>query len=71
MSEFKLLLIDTAAGTPIQSYNGDPATLDFLKYDISSFVHYVRTQGSTLIIGRAAGVMCSLRWRSEKRHTRR
>jgi predicted membrane-bound spermidine synthase len=55
MSEYKLMLIDTAAGTPIQSYNGDAATLDMLKYDISSFVHYVQTQGSTLIIGSGGG----------------
>jgi len=55
MSEYRLMLIDTAAGTPIQSYNGDPAMLEFLKYDISSFVHYVRPQGSTLIIGSGGG----------------
>lgn len=55
LSRFLLILIDTAAGTPIQKFDGDLASVDFLRYDVTSLAHYVRPNGRVLIIGPGGG----------------
>ncbi len=55
LSRFLLLLIDTAAGTPIQRFDGNLASVDFLRYDVTSLAHYVRPNARVLIIGPGGG----------------
>jgi hypothetical protein len=49
------LLIDSCAGTPFVEFDGDLAKVDYLKYDVANFVHYVRPKGSLLIVGTGGG----------------
>jgi hypothetical protein len=49
------LLIDAAAGTAITNYNGDPTTLEYLKYDVTNIVHYIRADADLLVIGSGGG----------------
>jgi SAM-dependent methyltransferase len=51
----RLLLIDSAAGTPIQRFNGDLTTVQFLRDDITSFAYYLLDQPKVLIIGPGGG----------------
>jgi len=55
LSRFFLMLIDTAAGTPIQKFDGNLASVDFLRYDVTSLAHYVRPNARVLIIGPGGG----------------
>lgn len=50
-----LLLIDAVAGTPIQSFNGDLASVDFLRYDLTSLAYQLREAPNTLVIGPGGG----------------
>jgi MFS family permease len=51
-----LMLIDSKAGTPIQKWTtGDWASLDFLRYDLTSIAYYVLAEPSTFIIGPGGG----------------
>jgi hypothetical protein len=50
-----LLLIDSAAGTPIQRFDGDLNSVQFLRDDVTSFAYYLLGQPSVLIIGPGGG----------------
>lgn len=49
------LTIDNDAGTEIIRYNGDPATVPFLRYDVSSIGAQLRRGGTAAIIGVGGG----------------
>ncbi len=51
----RLLLIDGGAGTPIQAFNGDLQTVQFLRDDVTAFAYYVQPQPNVLIIGPGGG----------------
>ncbi|MBN1164635.1 MAG: hypothetical protein JXB45_08655 [Candidatus Krumholzibacteriota bacterium] len=47
---------DASAGTPITNFSGDISELEFLKYDVTSFVYHVQPQAeNTFIIGCGGG----------------
>ncbi|GAB4150752.1 MAG: hypothetical protein Fur0021_13810 [Candidatus Promineifilaceae bacterium] len=50
-----MLLIDAKAGTPIQRWDGDFATIDFLRYDLTSLAYYLLPQADSFIIGPGGG----------------
>lgn len=50
-----LMLIDATAGTPIQRFNGDLTTVQFLRDDITSFAYYLLDQPDVLIVGPGGG----------------
>jgi len=50
-----LLLIDAVAGTPIQGYDGALNQVEFLRYDLTSFVYHAIEAPSTLVIGPGGG----------------
>ncbi len=51
-----LVLIDSKAGTPIQKWTpNDWATIDFLRYDLTSLAYYVLPQANSFIIGPGGG----------------
>ncbi len=47
--------IDSEAGTPITRWDGDPARVDALRYDITGFAYHFRRGGHALIIGPGGG----------------
>jgi hypothetical protein len=49
------ITIDASAGTQIVNFVGDMATVEFLKYDITSFVHWLKKRAKMLIIGPGGG----------------
>lgn len=49
------LQIDACAGTPFVEFDGDPAKVEYLKYDVANFVHYLRPGGSQMIVGTGGG----------------
>jgi hypothetical protein len=49
------LQIDACAGTPFISFDGDVSKVDYLKYDVANFVHYLRPGGSLMIVGTGGG----------------
>ncbi|OGM22845.1 hypothetical protein A2961_01620 [Candidatus Woesebacteria bacterium RIFCSPLOWO2_01_FULL_39_21] len=49
------LLIDSGAGTALTKFDGDLSKLDFLKYDITSVAHYLKTDAEVLVIGMGGG----------------
>lgn len=51
----RLLLIDAAAGTPIQEFKGDLYWVSFLRYDLTSFVYHLVEKPETLVIGPGGG----------------
>ncbi len=51
----RLLLIDAAAGTPIQEFTGDLYWVSFLRYDLTSFVYHLVDRPETLVIGPGGG----------------
>ncbi len=59
--EFVMMNIDGLAGTAIFKMAGDPANVDFLRYDVTTLAHHVR-QGRAAIIGVGGGrdVMAAL-----------
>jgi len=50
-----MVLIDAKAGTPIQKWDGDWATVDFLRYDLTSLAYYVLPEADVFIIGPGGG----------------
>jgi hypothetical protein len=50
-----LLLIDSAAGTPIQRFDGDLNSVQFLRDDVTSFAYHLLNQPNVLIIGPGGG----------------
>lgn len=51
----RLLLIDAAAGTPIQEFKGDLYWVSFLRYDLTAFVYHLVEKPETLVIGPGGG----------------
>ncbi len=50
-----LLLIDATTGTPIQEFHGWLHEVEFLQYDLTSFVYHLIPQPQTLVIGPGGG----------------
>jgi len=50
-----LLLIDAVAGTPIQSFNGDLSTVQFLRNDLTAIAYHLIDDPTTLVIGPGGG----------------
>ncbi len=50
-----ILDIDAAAATVLTEFDGDLNNLNFLKYDITNIVHYIRPNSSVLVIGAGGG----------------
>ncbi len=48
------MVIDGEAGTPITEWNGDPATLDWVRHDVTTLPYYLR-RGSVAVIGFGGG----------------
>jgi hypothetical protein len=49
------LNIDANAATVITKFDGNPATVQFLKYDVTAMAHYLRPGNSILVIGAGGG----------------
>jgi hypothetical protein len=49
------LQIDACAGTPFVEFDGDLSKVEYLKYDVANFVHYLRPGGSQMIVGTGGG----------------
>ena len=49
------LFLDASAGTVLTGYDGNPADLEHLKYDVTNLVHYVRRDARVLVIGVGGG----------------
>lgn len=49
------IFIDAAAGTIMTGFKGNVKKLEYLKYDIINFVHYVRPDSNVLVIGTGGG----------------
>jgi hypothetical protein len=47
--------IDGAAGTVMYRFNGDLATLGFLKYDVTNLAYVIRNKGRSAVIGVGGG----------------
>ena len=50
-----LLLIDAVAGTPIQSFNGDLSTVQFLRTDLTAIAYHLIDDPETLVVGPGGG----------------
>jgi hypothetical protein len=57
--------IDSVAGTELTRYRGDQHDTDFLRYDITNLVHYVRPNRDGLVVGVGGGrdVLSALEFR--------
>jgi len=59
MQDFKtrkmILYIDSTAGTDLTNYEGNPETLDFLKFDIVNLVHYIKKKADVFVVGIGGG----------------
>lgn len=49
------MAIDDLAGTPIVHWNGNPASVEFLRWDVTSLVYHIQPYGDALIIGPGGG----------------
>ena len=49
------LNIDGMAETPITRFNGDLGSVDFLRYDVSNLVYYLRPDAEVFVIGPGGG----------------
>jgi hypothetical protein len=47
--------IDAGAATVLTQFDGDLSKLNFLKYDVTNMVHYIRPNSSVLVIGAGGG----------------
>lgn len=47
--------IDAGAATVLTEFDGDINKLNFLKYDVTNMVHYIRPDSSVLVIGAGGG----------------
>ncbi len=50
-----MLFIDALAGTPLTNFKGETSEVEFLKYDIINFAHYLKTGARILVIGSGGG----------------
>jgi hypothetical protein len=49
------ITIDANATTTITDFDGDLSRVDYLKYDITNFVHYVKRDARVLVVGSGGG----------------
>src|SRR5437660_11792168 len=49
------MTIDGDAGSVMYRFDGDIATLDFIRYDITSLAHRIRNRGKAAVIGVGGG----------------
>jgi len=49
------ITIDANATTTIPAFDGDLSRVDYLKYDITNFVHYLKRDARVLIVGSGGG----------------
>lgn len=49
------LEIDASAGTVLTKFNGSFKDLDYLKYDVTNIVHYIKPDSSIFIVGAGGG----------------
>jgi len=54
-TNYVMIDIDSNAGTPISSFDGDFEKVDYLKYDIVNLVHYLRPNADVLVVGTGGG----------------
>lgn len=47
--------VDAGAGTMLTAFHGDLNDVEFLKYDVTSFVHYLRDNADVMVIGAGGG----------------
>ena len=47
--------IDSYAGTELTAFDGSPATLEPLKYDVTNVVHYLRPSSDVVVVGTGGG----------------
>lgn len=47
--------IDAGAATVLTEFDGDLKKLDFLKYDVTNMIHFIRPDSSVLVIGAGGG----------------
>ena len=47
--------IDSYAGTELTAFNGDPASVQHLKYDVTNVAHYIRPSSSVVVVGAGGG----------------
>ncbi len=47
--------IDSYAGTELTAFNGDPASVQHLKYDVTNIAHYLRPSSSVVVVGTGGG----------------
>ena len=47
--------IDSYAGTELTAFNGDPASVQHLKYDVTNVAHYLRASSSVVVVGTGGG----------------
>lgn len=50
-----LVLIDSKAGTPIQKWDNDWNTINFLRYDLTSLAYYLLPEANVFIVGPGGG----------------
>jgi predicted membrane-bound spermidine synthase len=49
------MTIDAAAGTALTYYDGDPRTIEDLKYQVVNLAHYIRSNADVLVVGVGGG----------------
>ena len=49
------MTIDAGAGTALTGYNGDPKTIEHLKYQVVNLAHYIRRDADVLVVGVGGG----------------
>ncbi|MFZ6026151.1 MAG: hypothetical protein ACOYYS_00430 [Chloroflexota bacterium] len=55
LTNYLLLDIDSTAITSISAFDGDFDKVDYLKYDITNLVHYIRPDADVLVVGVGGG----------------
>ncbi|MBK9926612.1 MAG: hypothetical protein IPP66_15155 [Anaerolineales bacterium] len=54
-TNYVMVDIDSHAGTPIASFDGNFDKVDYLKFDVTNMVHYIRKDADVLVIGAGGG----------------
>jgi len=49
------MTIDAGAGTVLTYYDGNPATIEHLKYQVVNLAHYIRSKADVLVVGVGGG----------------
>ncbi len=47
--------IDSYAGTELTAFDGDPASVQHLKYDVTNVAHYIRPSSNVVVVGTGGG----------------